>query len=470
MKDESFRDSIGTINEDGSRHFIYPKKPKGSFYNYRTYVSWLLLALFFIGPFIKIDGNPILMINILERQFSILGSMFYPQDFYIFVLMMITGIVFVVLFTVVFGRIFCGWLCPQTIFLEMVFRKIEFLIDGDRIKQMKLGKMPWNAEKIRKRAIKWFVFFLISFLIANTFFAYIIGIDKVIEFIKVGPIENPGGFGILALFTLVFYFVFASFREQACIIACPYGRLQGVLLDSKSIQVSYDYIRGEKEKGRAKFKKSEDRIASGKGDCIDCNQCVEVCPTGIDIRNGSQMECVNCTACMDACDSVMDSVNLPKGLIRYASEDNIANGEKPTANARIIGYSIVLTILISAVISLLMLRTDIDTNILRLPGQLYQTDSTGTISNVFTYKMINKTNFDKDVDLKLISHEGEIELVGHNNIIVKARDRYEGTLFVRIKKTNLSTTKNKIIFGIYEDGELINKVNTNFIGPMKFGK
>lgn len=468
MKDESFRDHIGTINEDGSRHFIFPKKPHGKFYNARTYVSWLLLAFFFIGPFIKINGNPLLMINVLERKFSLLGSMFYPQDFYIFVLMMITGIVFIVLFTVVFGRIFCGWLCPQTIFLEMVFRKIEFAIDGDRIQQMKLSKMPWNSEKSRKRITKWIIYFLISFLIANTFLAYIIGTDQLFEFIIEGPISNPGGYGSLILFTLAFYFVFASFREQACLIACPYGRLQGVLLDRKSIQVSYDYVRGEKELGRSKFKKSEDRSTTGKGDCIDCNQCVDVCPTGIDIRNGSQLECVNCTACMDACDSIMTSVNLPTGLIRYASEDNIANGEKPSFNARIIGYSTVLTILLIAVASLLFLRSDIDTTLLRLPGQLYQTEQDGDISNVFTYKMVNKTNFNKSVELRLISHKGEIEMVGHEAIIVQASKRYEGTIFVSIPKDELKRTKNKLVIGVYEEGKLIKKVKTNFIGPLKY--
>ena len=467
MKDESFRDSIGTINEDGSRNFIFPKKPKGKFYSARTYVSYLLILILFGGVFVKIDGNPLLMVNIFERKFSILGSMFYPQDFYIFVLMMITGIIFIVLFTVVFGRLFCGWVCPQTIMLEMVFRKIEYWIDGDRHQQMKLNKMPWNAQKATKRIGKWAIFWVLSFIVANTLLGYIIGIDALLELVQSSPVENFGGFSALVIFTSVFYFVFAYFREQACIIACPYGRLQGVLLDRKSIQVSYDYVRGERDKGRSKFKKSEDRLAAGKGDCIDCNQCVEVCPTGIDIRNGSQMECVNCTACIDACDHIMTSVKQDTGLIRYASEENIANGEKPTLNARIIAYSSVLVILISVVIALLSVRSDIDTTLLRLPGQLYQEEG-DEISNVFTYKMINKTNYDKDVELKLISHKGLIDLVGKNSITVKAKERYSGTIFIRINNDDLDRTKNAVVIGVYENGELINKVKTNFIGPMKY--
>src|SRR5690606_24115217 len=216
----------------------------------------------------------------------------------------------------------------QTIFMEMVFRRIEYWIDGDRGAQMRLDKQPWNAEKIRKRTLKWFIFAVISFLIANVFLAYIIGSDRLLQYVWDGPMAHLNTLASLSIFTGVFYFVFAWFREQVCIIACPYGRLQGVLLDNKSIIVAYDYKRGEKEVGRAKFKKNEDREASGKGDCIDCFQCVHVCPTGIDIRNGTQLECVNCTACIDACNSIMEAVNLPKGLIRYASEENIEKKAK----------------------------------------------------------------------------------------------------------------------------------------------
>ena len=309
---EHFRDSIGTINEEGKRSWVYPKKPVGKRYEYRKLVSYVLLIFLFGAPFIHINGNQFLMFNVLERRFNIFGFPFWPQDFHLFVIIMITGVVFVVLFTVAFGRLFCGWICPQTIFMEMVFRRIEYWIEGDRGKQMRLDKMPWNAEKLRKRITKWSIFFIISFLIANVFLAYLIGSERLIQYITDGPANHVGTLISLLIFTSVFYFVFAWFREQVCIIVCPYGRLQGVLLDNKSIVVAYDHKRGEKEAGRAKFKKSEDRAATGKGDCIDCAQCVQVCPTGIDIRNGTQLECVNCTACIDACNQMMEAVNLPK--------------------------------------------------------------------------------------------------------------------------------------------------------------
>ncbi|MDO9261255.1 MAG: cytochrome c oxidase accessory protein CcoG, partial [Flavobacteriaceae bacterium] len=303
---ESFRDSIATIDEKGKRNFIFPKKPKGVFYKYRTYLAWVLILFMFASPFIKINGNQFLLFNILERKFNIFGFPFWPQDFHLLVISLLVSIVFIILFTVIFGRIFCGWLCPQTIFMEMVFRKIEYLIEGDRPQQIKLDKQAWNLEKFSKKAGKWTVFFIVSFIISNVFLAYLIGGDILLEHIKDGPVNHLSTFVYLLIFTAVFYFVFAWFREQACIIVCPYGRLQGVLLDNKSINVVYDYVRGESTSGRQKLRKNEDRKTAGYGDCIDCKQCVQVCPTGIDIRNGTQLECVNCTACIDACDDIMD--------------------------------------------------------------------------------------------------------------------------------------------------------------------
>lgn len=324
IEDDSFRDSIGTINEKGKRKFIFPKKPQGKYYDRRKVLSYVLLTFLLSSPFIKINGNQFLLFNVLDRRFNIFGMPFWPQDFYLVVILMITGVVGLTLFTVAFGRIFCGWFCPQTIFMEMVFRRIEYWIDGDRGAQIKLESQEWNAEKIRKRVLKWFVFLIISFGIANVFLAYLVGSDTLEAMIIEGPLSNVKTLVVLSIFTGIFYFVFTWFREQVCIIACPYGRLQGVLLDNKSIVVAYDYVRGESENGRAKFKKNEDRKEQKIGDCIDCHQCVNVCPTGIDIRHGTQLECTNCTACMDECDLMMENVNLPKGLIRYASEVEIS--------------------------------------------------------------------------------------------------------------------------------------------------
>ena len=468
-KNEQFRDSIGTINKDGKRSWVFPKKPSGRFYKYRSYVSYFLLAFLLSAPFVKINGNQFLLFNVLERRFNIFGFPFWPQDFHLLVISMITGVVFVILFTVVFGRLFCGWICPQTIFMEMVFRKIEYWIDGDRGKQIRLDKQPWNAEKIKKRLLKWFVFFIISFLIANVFLAYLIGGDTVISYITENPFDNIRTLISLLIFTSVFYFVFAWFREQVCIIACPYGRLQGVLLDDKTINVAYDYKRGEREEGRSKFKKNEDRAALGKGDCIDCNQCVVVCPTGIDIRNGTQLECVNCTACIDECDHIMESINLPKGLIRYASEDNIAKKKPFKINARIKGYSAVLLILIGILTGMLFLRNNVEATILRLPGQLYEHKENNIISNVYTYKVINKTTKDiDDVSYKILSHKGEIKLVSNHSFIVPKQGLAEGTLFIELNASLLKDDNIDIEIGVFSGDRLIETTETNFLGPRSY--
>lgn len=467
--DENFRDSIGTVSKEGKRAWVFPKKPSGKYYKYRKWVSYGLLLFLFLGPFVKINGNQFLMFNVLERRFNIFGAPFWPQDFYLFVILMIIGVVFVALFTVAFGRIFCGWMCPQTIFLEMVFRRIEFWIDGDRGAQIRLERQAWDAEKIRKRILKWTIFFIISFLIANVFLAYLIGSDRLLEYVLDGPLNHVSTLISLMVFTAVFYFVFAWFREQVCIIACPYGRLQGVLLDNKSIVVAYDHKRGEGNSGRKKFKKGEDRTVLGHGDCIDCFQCVNVCPTGIDIRNGTQLECVNCTACMDECDEIMEKVNLPKGLIRYASEDNIAKKAKFTFTPRLKGYTAVLVILTGLLIGLLFLRSEVEANILRLPGQLYEHKEGNIISNVYTYKLINKTTKDiADIRFVLASHKGTIAAVRKGEFSVPAQGLAEGTLFIEINAAALTGDKDKLKIEVYSGEKLIETTTARFLAPRSY--
>lgn len=468
---EEFRDSIGTIDKEGKRAWVYPKKPSGRYFRYRKYVSYVLLLILFASPFIKINGNQFLLFNVIDRKFNIFGLPFWPQDFYLFVLSMIIGVVFLCLFTIVFGRIFCGWICPQTIFMEMVFRRIEYWIDGDRGSQMKLDKQPWNAEKIRKRVLKWSIFFVISFLVANTFLAYLIGSDVLLTYITDGPFKHLSTFVALLIFTGIFYFIFAWFREQVCIIACPYGRLQSVLLDNRSIVVAYDYKRGEGDNGRKKFRKNEDRQALGHGDCIDCAQCVHVCPTGIDIRNGTQLECVNCTACIDACDDVMDKVGYKRGLIRFASEDNIKKKAPFKFDLRMKGYSAVLLILVGVLIGMLFVRTDVQADIFRLPGQLYQYEPNGIINNVYTYKVINKTTHDfENITFKVAntSIKAEVVLVGTNSIFVPKQDVANGTLFIKIQEDTLEEEKTTLILDVYSNGKKVATAKTVFLGPRTF--
>ncbi len=462
---EVFRDSIGTINDAGGRNFLHPKKPVGIFYKYRTLLSWLLLTLLISAPFIKIKGNQFLLFDVVKGKYNIFGQPFWPQDFYLLVLSLLIGIVFIIFFTAIFGRIFCGWICPQTIFLEMVFRKIEYLIEGDRTKQIKLEKQAWNTEKILKKGIKWIIFYILSFVIANVFLAYFIGSDELLKYIHEGPLNHINILVKLGVFSLIFFFIFAWFREQVCIIACPYGRLQGVLLDNNSVVVAYDYKRGESTNGRSKIRKGEDREAKGYGDCIDCKQCVQVCPTGIDIRNGTQLECINCTACIDACDAMMDKVGYDRGLVRYASENNIARGENFKFDARIKSYTVVLILMVTALITLLFLRSDIEATVLRLPGQMFTTTDT-TVTNVYTFTLINKTvnDFD-DLQMKLISQPGEIKVIG-TKISLKRESLKEGTIFITIAKKDLTSSKTKLKIGVYKGDKLIETTTTNFPSPL----
>lgn len=457
---KSFRDKISTVSEEGKRVWVYPKKPKGRFYNRRKWVSYGLLAFLFAAPFIYINGQPMLMFNILERKFVIFFKAFYPQDFFIFALLMITGVVSIILFTVIFGRLFCGWVCPQTIFMEMVFRRIEYWIEGDYKQQKYLDKQLWTKEKVLKKTAKQGIFWGISFIIANLFLVYIIGRDQWISLIMDPPSEHLGGFISMLVFTTIFYLVFSKFREQVCTVVCPYGRLQGVLLDRKSIVVAYDHKRGEK---RALFRKNEDREAKGKGDCIDCHQCVDVCPTGIDIRNGTQLECVNCTACIDACDHIMDSIKKPKGLIRYASEDEIEKKEKFKFTGRMKAYSAILVLLLTISAGLIISRKDVDVSLMRTRGTLYQTSDEGNYTNIYDVTFLNKSNDQVRIDLKIIEGKGTFKWVG-NAPVLEGGKELESKFIISVDKENVESEM-KFVIGVYKDKEEIDRISTKFIGP-----
>jgi cytochrome c oxidase accessory protein FixG len=461
---ETFRDSVATIEQSGTRKWVYPKKPKGKFTNYRDLVTLFLLAIFFIIPFIKLNGNPFLKINIIDREFFIIGQPFYPQDFFILALGAITSVVFVILFTVVFGRIFCGWICPQTIFMEGVFRKIEYWIEGDRNKQIKLANQPWTGEKIWKKTLKWSIYVIISLIITHWMFMYIVGYQQVFKIMQAGPVEYPTNFIVMIIFTGLFYFVFAWFREQVCTLVCPYGRLQGVLIDKETINVFYDFKRGE---NRAKWRKGEDRKAAGKGDCIDCNQCVVVCPTGIDIRNGQQLECINCTMCIDACDEVMVKTGLPKGLIRYATQDEIEKEDKFKFTNRMKAYSVVLLALMVFLGYLLHNRGTMEAKFIKPAGSTFYVKD-GRINNTYNYTLLNKSNKDHTITIKVIKPaEGEVIFSGDNVILLKKDKLLKGTVNISFPEANIKQPKQNITIGVYENGKLLDTFDTYFEGPFK---
>lgn len=418
----------------------------------------------FAGPFIKINGNPLLMINVVERKFSVLGAIFWPQDNLVFALGLLLFLMGIAVFTAAFGRLWCGWTCPQTVLMEMVFRKIEYWIEGDAGRQRALDRASWSGEKLLKKGAKHAIFLALSFVIGNTLLAYIIGVDALWVLVTDDPRRHLAGLGFMVLFTLVFYGIFARFREQACTFICPYGRLQSTLLDENTIVVAYDYRRGERRERWRRREGAEVRRARQVGDCIDCHNCVTICPTGIDIRNGTQMECVNCTACIDACDEVMDKIGRPRGLIRFASLNGIECGERLRVTNRIVAYCGILLLLGASLGALLLTRSDVDATLFRAPGSLFQTTPEGRISNLYLLKLTNKTHRQIPVDLRLLGIEGNLKVLG-GELRLPAEQQTQASVLVEIPPDKLRSGSTPIVVVVFSGERELDRIKTGFIGP-----
>lgn len=461
---EDFRNHLATADKHGRRRWLFPKRVDGKWYRLRSRLSWLLLALMFAGPFVQINGNPLLMLNIVDRRFSILGQIFWPQDAAIFAIAMLIFFTGIVVFTAAFGRLWCGWTCPQTVLMEMVFRKIEYAIEGDSDAQKKLRAAPWTRRKFAKKLTKHSIFFALSFLISNCLLSYIIGLQSLVQIITDDPRDHIAGLSFMMGFTILFYLLFARFREQACTYICPYGRLQSAMLDEDSMIVAYDYKRGE---GRGRLQRAQphhNRRAEGFGDCVNCRQCASVCPTGIDIRNGLQMECVNCTACIDACDTVMDKVGWQRGLIRYASLNSIEKGQPFHFNGRMAWYAGVMVALIGVFLTLLFTRNAVDCTLLRAPGGLYQQTAEGRVSNLYTLKAVNKSKRDLPLEFRIENYSGEIRIMS-GAFVAPKENLSQTSLLIALDQASLLDGKAKILIGVYAEGKKIDTLKTTLIGP-----
>lgn len=461
---QDFRDHLATADAAGRRLWIFAKQPRGRYYTARLWVSYLLLAILFAGPFIHIQGNPLLLVNVVERKFAVLGQVFWPQDGAVLALTLLLFLTGIAVFTAAFGRLWCGWTCPQTVLMELVFRRLEYWIEGDVAAQRALAAAPWTAGKLLRKVGKQAVFFALSFVIGNTLLAYIIGSDALLRIITDSPANHLVGLSFMLLFTLVFYLIFARFREQACTFICPYGRFQSTLVDENTIVVAYDHLRGERREHRHRGDTLEARRARGAGDCIDCRQCVAVCPTGIDIRNGTQMECVHCTACIDACDDIMDKVGHPRGLIRYASLNGIEKGEPLRLTPRILGYTALLLALSGLLLFVLLSRSDVDTTLLRAAGSLFQQTAEGQISNLYILKIVNKTSRDLTVDLKLEEAEGRLTVIG-GPPQVPAQQLVQHSVLIELPPTSLVRGRRELLVGVYAEGKLVSREKASFVGP-----
>jgi cytochrome c oxidase accessory protein FixG len=388
-------DSLYCLNADGSRNTIHTADVRG---RYQTFKRWLwvfLIAIYLAMPWITINGRPAILIDIPHRTFYVFGMTFNAQDFYLF-FFVITGIAFsLYVVSALFGRVWCGYTCPHTVFLEGVYRRIERWFDGDAVRRKKLAERAWDFDKTWRRLGKWSVFAGLSLLLAHTFLSYFMPAPEVWKAVTGPPSAHPAAFTFVIAFSLIVYLNFAWFREQLCIVICPYGRLQGVLYDRDTIQVAYDTKRGE-PRGRY--------TDPNAADCIDCQRCIAVCPTGIDIRNGTQLECVGCANCIDACDEVMTKVGRPTGLIRYDSQNGIETGERKFVRPRLFVYAALMLVGISAATLGFMTRRPFEANLLRMAGTAFERTADDGIQNLFNLHVVNKLS--RDAEFRIRAGQG----------------------------------------------------------------
>ncbi|MEO5819200.1 MAG: cytochrome c oxidase accessory protein CcoG [Vicinamibacteraceae bacterium] len=462
---QTFRDELASVGSDGRRRWVYARQPSGRFYRARTMVSWGLIGFLVSAPFIRINGLPLVLLNVVERRFALFGLLFWPQDFFLVVLLALTGIVGLALSTVAVGRVWCGWLCPQTVFLEMVFRKIEFVIDGTAAQQLRRDRGSWTAGRVWRAALKHAIFFALSFGIANLFLAYVIGTESLGRIITTPPHEHLVGLLAITIFSGLFYAVFARFREQACVLVCPYGRVMSSLIDRRTITVTYDTVRGEP---RQRMTHGPAPRPAG-GDCVDCHQCVTVCPTGIDVRNGPQLECVACTACIDACDEVMTKVGRPTGLIRYDSHDAMQGLARRGLSPRIVACAAVWLALVMTVTILIAVRRPVDTLILRQAGSLFATTSDGDIVNFYTVQLFNRTAVDRPFAIVATWPVGARVTALGPLAHVQAHGLLDTRLMVSVPASSLSGAASPLRFEVRVAGTAPQIIESSIVALVKAG-
>ncbi len=456
MLEQNLSSKPGTMGEEGKRIKLYPSESKGPFYNKRKITAWILV-LFYLGlPFISYKGYPIFQLDIFERRMILVGNLFYPSDVVLFWPMIVSIIFLVFAVTALLGRIWCGWACPQTVFLQYIFEPIERLIEGKAYKRKQRDEKGFSADWLWRKILKHALFFSFSFLIGNTFLAYFVGVNQVLHWVTSSPSNHLTAFTFVLLDTALFYWIFAHFKEQACVLVCPYARFQSVLTDSRTWQVTYDYERGE-PRGRAKKD-----AASAFGDCVDCKQCIKVCPTGIDIRQGPQLECIGCSKCMDACDSIMDTWKKPKGLIRYTSEESvIKKAAVKLLKPRFFVYSSLILVLWTIFGFLMMTRNFEQTEITRKGSQPYLVQGDSVI-NIYSFSLRNKTIEEQEYQLKI--PEGLGHSLSGQTLKLRPGELQKYSLVIEAPK-NAFTRGKKEIDLVVTNGSRIHKFKTMLLGP-----
>lgn len=440
---ESPEEVLTTLTRDGKRRWMYPVESKGRFLNRRRVLAWVLILVYILMPIVQIAGRPAIQLDFVHREFSILGLLFYPTDTLLLMIFLIGLMLSIVLITALLGRVWCGWACPQTVYLEFLFRPLEKLIEGPVHVQKRRNSGPKNWDWIWIKGVKLTLFLAISIALAHTFIAYFVGWSTLIDWLQLPPAENWGFFLLTSLVTGLILFDFGYFREQMCTIACPYARMQSIMLDRDSMIVSYDPTRGEPRGKRSKKIMADEKagLLEAKGDCIDCLACVRTCPTGIDIRDGLQMECVTCTQCIDACDHIMDKIDKPRGLIRYTSENQLEGIPTKIFRARSAIYGLLIILIFSAFTVVLSSRDAYDINVGRVVGEPFSELQDGRITNRLRFRVRNQTDVASSFDiLPLAPADIQIRIVGATPVELEPGEMKRVEVWVIVPKEAFSST------------------------------
>ncbi|MFQ5653098.1 MAG: cytochrome c oxidase accessory protein CcoG [Planctomycetota bacterium] len=457
---------LSTLNRDGSRRWIRPKPSRGLFHRRRRAVAWLLILIFTAIPYIPMGGKPLILLDIAHREFTLFGTTFLATDTVILMLFLVGLLVGVFLLTAIFGRVWCGWGCPQSVYMEFLYRPLERFIEGGRSRQLELDRTGPDGRRI----LKHFVFLLVSMFLAHVFLAYFVGVAELFRWIRLSPVEHPTAFLVMAVTTALMFFDFAYFREQTCVVACPYGRLQSVLLDRQSLIVGYDRRRGE-PRGRLRRRRPPATSAEEplRGDCIDCRLCVVTCPTGIDIREGLQMECIACTQCIDACDRVMERIGRPRGLIRYTSQDELEGRGRSFLRPRVIAYPAVMLTVVILLCSLLLGLESTEVTVLRDPGSAFSMLPEGAVSNRIRIKIVNRDRLEHSYHLSVTDLDSARIIIADNPVQVPAGESFTAAFFVVAPREVFDKGRREISIRVADDAGFVREARCILLGPYQGG-
>lgn len=460
---------LSTMTKEGKRKWVYPTPSKGRFTTWRLIMGWALIGLFVALPLIPINGKPAVLLDVVHREFALFGIIFYPTDTFLLLLLMVAGLLGVILFTALLGRVWCGWACPQTVYLEFVYRPIERWIEGKEHVRKRRDDGPWTWEKVWRKGLKHSIYLVLSLILAHVFVSYFVGWHNLTMWMLEPPTAHWGFFVLMAGTTGLILFDFGYFREQMCTITCPYARMQAVLLDQDSLIVSYDPNRGEPRARRSKKKMQQEAegVIPAQGDCIDCFACVRTCPTGIDIRDGLQMECVTCTQCIDACDNIMDKIGKPRGLIRYTSEHELVGQKTSRFRARTIIYSVLLVAVFTVFTIALTTRGSYDINVGRSVGEPFTVLPDGNIANRLRFRVRNQQPYTSSFTIEALQPANtQVRIVGVSPIVLESQEmkRVETWIVLPPETFNTDDSVEGLFRLNFDDGTVEEEVFT-LLGP-----